>query len=92
MCFIKFKYGKELQINVHLSLVFKKVQDKLLPIQMDRDVAPKELLEVIRCNCKMGCETLHCSCRKAGLDCSAGCGECRGICANMSEVDISGDY
>ena len=49
------------------------------------DVAPKALLKVVRCNCKMGCDTLRCSCRKAGLDCSTGCGECRGICANMFE-------
>ena len=47
------------------------------------DVAPKALLKVVRCNCKMGCDTLRCSCRKAGLDCSTGCGECRGGCANM---------
>ena len=33
---------------------------------------------------------MRCSCRKAGLDCSTGCGECRGICANMSAV-ISDD-
>ena len=33
----------------------------------------------------MGCDTLRCSCRNAGLDCSTGCGECRGICSNMYE-------
>ena len=58
---------------------------KLVPIQCDMDVAPKALLKVVRCNCKMGCDTLRCSCRKAGLECSTGCGECRGICANMYE-------
>lgn len=67
------------------------MEGKLLPIQTDRDVAPKGLLEVIRCNCKMGCETMRCSCRKAGLECSTGCGECRGICANMSSVVVSDD-
>ena len=59
------------------------VEGKLLSVQYDMDVAPKALLKVVRCNCKMGCDTLRCSCRKAGLDCSTGCGECRGICANM---------
>ena len=49
------------------------------------DVAPKALLKVVRCNCKMGFDTVRCSSRKAGLDCSTGCGECRGICANMYE-------
>ena len=73
-----------------LAFGWKKVESKLLPIQSDTDVAPKALLEVIRCNCKMGCENMRCSCHKAGLDCSTGCGECRGICANMSEA-ISDD-
>ena len=48
-------------------------------------VAPKALLKVVRCSCKMGCDTLRCSCSKAGLDCSTGCGQCRCICANMYE-------
>jgi len=30
-----------------------------------------------------------CSCRKAGLDCFTGCGECHSICENMFVVDIS---
>ena len=43
---------------------------QLLPAQYNMDVVPKALLKVVRCNCKMGCDTLRCSCRKAGLDCS----------------------
>ena len=43
------------------------------------------VLKVVRCNCRMGCDTLRCSYRKAGLECSTGCGECRDICANMYE-------
>ena len=50
----------------------------LIPIMTDKDVAPKALLEVIRCSCKTGCSTMRCSCRRAGLDCFPGCGECRG--------------
>ena len=46
-------------------------------------VAPKALLKVVRYNCKMGCDTLRCSCPKAELECSTGCGESRGISANM---------
>ena len=56
---------------------------QLLPVQYNMDVVPKALLKVVRCNCKMGCDTLRCSCRKAGLDCSIDCGECRGICAKL---------
>ena len=29
-----------------------------MPMQCDMDVAPKALLKVVRCNCKMGCDTL----------------------------------
>ena len=49
------------------------------------DAAPKSLLNVVRCNCRDGCDTLRCSCRKVGLGCSTDCGECRDMCANMYE-------
>ena len=67
------------------NLGWKAVEGKLLSVQYYMDVAPKALLKVVRYNCKMGSDTLRCSCRIAGLDCSNGCGECRGICANMCE-------
>ena len=56
----------------------------LIPVMTDKDVAPQALLEVIRCSCKTGCSTMRCSCRKAGLDCSIACGECRGVCTNVT--------
>ena len=60
---------------------------KLIPIMTDKDVAPKSLLEVIRCNCKSDCSTMRCPCRKADLECALACGECRDVCANMSSKD-----
>ena len=57
--------------------------DKLRLLRFHQKVATRKRSENVRCNCKMGCETLRCSCPKAGLECSTGCGECRGICANM---------
>ena len=42
-------------------------QGKMVPIETDKDPAPKCLLEVIRCNCKSGCTTMQCTCRKHGL-------------------------
>ena len=36
-----------------------------------------ELLSLISCNCKAGCSTLRCSCKKHGLVCNPACGECR---------------
>ena len=65
---------------------------KLIPIQTDMAAAPHELLEVIRCNCKMGCGTKQCSCRKHGLDCSTGCGQCRGVCSNVTNLDQEDMY
>ena len=52
----------------------------------DKEAAPAELLEVVRCNCKTGCSTRQCSCRKNGIDCCTGCDQCRGICSNMSVI------
>jgi len=39
----------------------------------------------------MGGETMRCSCRKTGLNCSTGCGKYHGIFENRSAVDISED-
>lgn len=60
---------------------------RYMAVLTDKDPAPSELLEVVRCNCKTGCGTRLCSCRKHGLDCSTGCGQCRGICTNSSCSD-----
>jgi len=58
-----------------------------IPSMTDKDMAPKNLLEVIRCNCKSGCLSMRCSCRKSGMDCTLACGECCGVCSNMSPLD-----
>jgi len=63
---------------------WKVSEGKLAPILTDNTPAPQKLLKVIRCNCKTGCYSLRCICRKNGLDCSMACGECRGVCANIS--------
>lgn len=60
---------------------------RYLPVLTDKAAAPVELLEFIRCNCKSGCGTRHCSCRKNGLDCSPACGQCRGSCSNSSNLE-----
>lgn len=68
------------------------VQGAMLPILIDIAAAPGDLLDVIRCNCKTECRTARCSCRKHGLVCTSGCGECRGeSCANtVTEVACVG--
>ena len=55
----------------------------MVPKQSDMEAAPRPLLDVIHCNCKSDCSTNRCGCRKHGLECSVGCGECRGVsCSN----------
>ncbi|CAB4041625.1 Hypothetical predicted protein, partial [Paramuricea clavata] len=64
---------------------FKVQGDKLIPIMMDKDHAPEVLLKMIHCNCSTGCNTLRCTCKKHGLDCTSACGPCQeGNCDNMT--------
>jgi len=67
---------------------WKIMDESMVPQQTGLDVAPKELLEFVRCHCKTGCSTKHCSCKKIGLPCLTACGKCKGICENMGEGDI----
>ena len=61
-----------------------------LPLLTDKEVAPAELLEMVRCNCKTDCSTRRCACRKHDMECSSACGQCRGICSNAtSQLDDS---
>ena len=51
--------------------------DKLIPVMMDNTPAPDVLLQMIHCNCVGGCNTMRCSCKKYGLECTAACGSCK---------------
>lgn len=66
------------------------LQDQqLVPVKTNLPPAPTELLSVVRCNCKTGCDNLRCTCRRHGIDCSPVCGECKGLnCMNSVEVDL----
>ena len=76
---------------------WKVVNGCMIQQTMDTDPAPQDLLDVIRCSCKTGCDSFRCSCRKNDLECTLACGECCGVCSNMSlnnidseeEVDIA---
>ena len=62
----------------------------LVAITTDKPPAPDSLLKVIRCKCKTNCQTSRCTCKKHGLDCSAMCGECRGVsCLNATQAEMS---
>ena len=65
---------------------------KLLPIKTELPPAHESPLEFVRCNCKKGCSTQKCTCRKNGLDCSPACGECKGYnCVNSAPPDLECD-
>jgi len=70
-----------------------KLQDsQLVPVMTDLPPATESLLKVLRCNCKRGCDTLRCTCRKHGLSCSAVCGNCKGSgCSNSSDDSNNDD-
>lgn len=54
------------------------------------DAAPEQLLRIISCKCTTSCATAGCSCKKAGLLCSAVCKRCVGIaCENSSQPDTN---
>ena len=54
----------------------------------DREPAPADLSNVVRCKCKAGpCRISSYSCRKFGLRCVSACLHCRGEnCENVEEL------
>ena len=71
---------------------WKVVNGRMCPVMTDISPAPQEFIEVIHCNCKTGCYTFRCSCMKNGMECTNGCGGCRGVCANnRTEMDTEID-
>ena len=71
--------------------------DKLVPVMTDSEAGPSEILNLIRCKCKMTsrspCGTSLCSCRKNGLKCVSACGGCHGVSCHNEQpvVDYEGD-
>ena len=58
-------------------------ENKITHILTDLPPAPQNLLK-IRCQCKTGCSSHVCNCRKHGIDCSTECRNCGGNCSNGS--------
>ena len=68
------------------------INDQLMPMNTDMLPAPKDLLHIFRCNCKTGCSSKRCTCRKHGLECTPACGECKGLsCSNSPKPLDDGD-
>ena len=69
---------------------WKKDNGVLVPIPTDKEIAPPDLLQIVRCKCKMSsrnpCGTNVCSCRKNGILCMPACGGCHGEDCNNKQV------
>ena len=75
---------------------FYKQRNGWMPIKTDLEAAPKIVLKIVRCNCKMSsrntCGTMLCSCRKNGLPCGKACGDCQGKnCLNISLAYVTNE-
>ncbi len=58
-----------------------------MPVQTNMPPAPDDLLKIIRCCCKTNCDSKQCTCRRHGLDCSLGCGECEELLIKVREKE-----
>lgn len=68
---------------------WKEQDGKFIAVRTDLPPAPDHLLEVIHCNCRTGCSTLKCTCRRNGLECTFACGECKGSsCSNSTDPKV----
>ena len=62
------------------------VGQMLLPVKCDMPPAPDNLLHSFCCQCKTGCDSKKCTCRKHELDSTIACSECKGVsCSNSSK-------
>ena len=66
-----------------VKMGWRKQNDDLIPILMDKEPIPKACKEMISCNCAMECMNNKCSCRKSKLFCTGLCGCTKnGVCMN----------
>ena len=53
------------------------------PIMTLMPPAPKAIVSLVKCNCKKGCSSKGCSCRKSCIGCTELCGCIDYSCQNM---------
>ena len=62
----------------------------MMPIEMTKEIAPAELLKIIKCGCKTDCSRKNCTCKQYGVICTNMCTGCRGVsCLNCEEISYS---
>lgn len=68
---------------------WKEINGKLVPVHLQGDVAPDNMLNVVRCSCLTKCTSSLCSCKRHGLECVSACKNCRGFECCNSSVDFT---
>lgn len=66
-----------------------KLTDQFEPIMTTTPLCPAELMKITKCNCKGGCKTLRCSCKKQKIPCTEMCGCHLGetiTCENLRDI------
>ena len=58
--------------------------DRLQPVPTTLPLAPKAVLQLIKCRCKGICITMSCTYRKHNLKCTDMCGSCEAKCTNRN--------
>ena len=77
-------------INVH-DYGWQVRNSILKPVYTDKGAAPQSILEMVRYECKSGCEITVCSCRKLGIECNQMCKNCRIGCINLGKPDFEAE-
>jgi len=83
---------EELSLNP-IEWGWNKTEHGLSPVTTDKEIAPPNILKVIRCHCKNTsrnqCGTNVCMCRKNGIRCMPACGDCNGLNCNNESVKLN---
>ena len=61
-------------------------QRGVMPIEMTKQVAPPELLKIVKCGCKTDSSRKNCTCRQYGVVCTTICLGCGGVSCMTCEA------
>ena len=65
------------------------IDGNLFPRKMDTPPAPQALMKIIKCGCKLHCDTNQCTCKKNRLFCTDLCDNCTsGNCTNVADSNM----
>ncbi|KAK2718991.1 hypothetical protein QYM36_006117 [Artemia franciscana] len=71
---------------------WKNKDDFLYPLTSDLPPAPRMLLKIVKCSCRVQCSSARCSCFKNGLVCTSASRTCKGtMCSNSPKIDSNND-